>query len=122
MGPAGPQGPQGLTGATGPTGPKASTLVCGATIAETATIAVSAGLRISPEIACAGVAVGDLLEVYPTGLTGLSTTVLGQPVSNGTAVHHAIPSSAGKFRAVLSIPAIALGASYAVPVAVYRVN
>lgn len=64
----------------------------------------------------------DVLEVYPTGLAGLTTTVLGQPASNGTAVHHAVPTAAGKFRGVVSLPAIAVGASYSIPVAVYAVN
>lgn len=43
-------------------------------------------------------------------------------VSNGVAVHHAIPTAANTFRAVLQAPALALGASYSIPVAVYVVN
>ncbi len=96
--------------------------MCNATIAETVTLALSAGIRLTPEIACAGVLTTDILEVYPTGLSGLTSTVLGQVGSNGTAVHHAIPTSAGKFRGIVSLPAIALGASYSIPVAVYSVN
>lgn len=118
----GPIGPKGDTGATGPAGPKVATFVCNATITETVALAVSAGLRLSPEISCAGALATDILEVYPTGLAGLSTTVLGQVVSNGTAVHHAIPTTVGKFRAVVSLPAISLGATYSIPVAVYAVN
>lgn len=118
----GPKGDTGAQGNPGPTGPKSSVFVCNATITETVALAVSAGIRVTPEIACTGVLTTDILEVYPTSLTGLSTQVLGAPVSNGTAVHHAIPTAAGKFRGVVSIPAIALGNSYSIPVAVYAVG
>lgn len=115
-GPTGASGPQGLTGAQGPqgpTGPRASTFVCNATIAETMLAAVSSGIRTVSGIACAGVLATDLLEVYPT-----------VPVTfpAGYAVHHALPTTANQFKAVISQPGLALGASYSIPVAVYRVN
>ncbi|MGA4552368.1 hypothetical protein [Methylorubrum aminovorans] len=43
-------------------------------------------------------------------------------VSNGIALHHAIPTAANTFRAVVQTPALTLGASYSIPVAVYAVN
>jgi hypothetical protein len=48
--------------------------------------------------------------VYPTTLP------------TGFAVHHAIPTAANTFRATISGPALAIGASYSIPVAVYRVS
>ncbi|GJD41318.1 hypothetical protein OICFNHDK_3801 [Methylobacterium bullatum] len=60
-----------------------------------------------------------MLVAYPTSLASL-TTALG--VSNGIAIHHAIPTAANTFRAVINAPALTLGASYSIPVAVYAVN
>lgn len=121
-GPAGQQGsigPKGDTGATGAAGPRSSTFVCNATITETALIAISSGIRISPATTCAGVLTTDVLIAYPTSLASLQGV---GGVSNGVAVHHAIPTAANTFRAVLQAPALALGASYSIPVAIYVVN
>ncbi|MDV2987013.1 UNVERIFIED_CONTAM: hypothetical protein Q9R58_22140 [Methylobacteriaceae bacterium AG10] len=68
---------------------------------------------------CAGVLTTDVLVAYPTSIASL-TGALG--VSNGIAIHHAIPTAANTFRAVINAPAMALGASYSIPVAVYAVN
>lgn len=68
---------------------------------------------------CAGVLTTDVLIAYPTSLASLQGV---GGVSNGIAVHHAIPTAANTFRAVLQAPALALGASYSIPVAVYAVN
>ncbi len=73
-------------------------------------LAVSSGIRERAGVACAGVLVTDILEIYPTSLPA------------GYAVHHAIPTAAGTFRATISQPGLAVGASYSIPVAVYRVN
>lgn len=127
-GAAGPKGDAGLSGApgatgpqgpVGPAGPKASTFVCNATITETALLAISSGIRIAPATACAGVLTTDVLIAYPTSLASLQGV---GGVSNGVAVHHAIPTAANTFRAVIQAPALALGASYSIPVAVYAVN
>ena len=115
-GPAGATGPQGATGAqgaTGPTGPKASAFICSATIGETMLAAVSSGIRTVSGIACTGVLATDVLVVYPTAPGTFPA---------GYAVHHALPTAAGQFKAVISQPGLALGASYSIPVAVYRVN
>lgn len=97
----------------GPTGPKASQFICNATIGETALIALSSGIRIVSSVACSGVLATDVLEVYPTSPATFPA---------GYAVHHALPSAANTFRAVVSAPALAIGASYSIPVAVYSVN
>ena len=111
-----------MAGPAGPVGPKGSTFIGIATITETAVVAILAGTRVTPEIACQGVLASDILEAYPTSLAGISTTAGSNVISNGVAVHHAIPTGANKFRAVVSVPAIALGASYSIPVAVFALN
>lgn len=68
------------------------------------------GIRERSGVACSGVLASDILEIYPTSLP------------TGFAVHHAIPTAANTFRATLSMPALAVGASYSIPVAVYSVN
>ncbi|WP_342152327.1 hypothetical protein [Methylorubrum sp. SB2] len=40
----------------------------------------------------------------------------------GYAVHHAFPTAANTLRVVLQVPALAIGASYSIPVAIYAVN
>ena len=112
-GAAGQNGAAGPQGIQGPAGPKASTFVCNATITESMLLAISSGIRIVANIACTGVLTTDILEVYPTSPTTFPT---------GYAVHHALPTAAGKFSAVLSVPALGIGASYTIPVAVYAVN
>lgn len=87
--------------------------VCNATIGETMLISVSSGIRSKTGITCSGVLTTDVLEVYPTTSAGLP---------EGYAVHHALPTAANTFRAVLSVPALGIGASYSIPVAVYAVN
>ena len=72
--------------------------------------AVSSGIRERAGVTCTGVLATDILEVYPTTLP------------SGYAVHHAIPTAANTFRATISQPGIAIGASYSIPVAVYAVN
>lgn len=104
---------------TGPAGPKSTTFVCNTTIAETVALAISAGTRITPAVTCAGVLTTDVLVAYPTSIASL-TGALG--LSNGIAIHHAIPTATNTFRAVINAPALALGASYSIPVAVYAVN
>ncbi len=76
-------------------------------------ISVSSGIRSKAGITCSGVLTTDVLEVYPTNSAGLP---------EGYAVHHALPTAANTFRAVLSVPALGIGASYSIPVAVYAVN
>lgn len=124
-GDTGPAGPAGATGATGPAGPqgpagpKSLTFVCNATITETALLAISSGTRITPATTCSGVLATDVLLAFPTGLASLQAV---GGASNGIALHHAIPTAANTFRAVIQAPTLAIGASYSIPVAVYAVN
>lgn len=121
MGPPGPVGATGATGATGPAGPRANTFLCNATVTEAASLSnlISGGVRISPATACAGVLATDVLIAYPTSLASLQG--LGG-VSNGIAVHHAIPTGANTFRAIIQTPGLTVGTSYSIPVAIYVVN
>lgn len=64
-------------------------------------------------VACAGVLTTDILEIYPNDLSKLSA---------GYAVHHAMPTAAGRFTAVLSVPPVQVLSAYSIPVAVYAVN
>lgn len=73
-------------------------------------LAISSGIRERAGVSCTGVLTTDILEIYPTSLP------------TGYAVHHAIPTAANTFRATISQPGLTLGASYSIPVAVYRVN
>jgi hypothetical protein len=61
----------------------------------------------------------DVLVAYPTSLASLKNA-LGQ--SNGMAVQHAFPTAVNTIQGIVSLPALALGASYSIPVAVYSVN
>lgn len=103
----------GMEGPAGPPGPKASQFVCSATIGESTLVALGSGIRIVQGIACPGVLTTDLLEVYPTAPASFPA---------GYAVHHALPTAANTFKAVLSAPPLSIGASYAIPVAIYAVN
>jgi hypothetical protein len=76
-------------------------------------VSVSSGVRSKAGVTCSGVLTTDVLEVYPTAPASLP---------DGYAVHHALPTAANTFRAVLSVPQLGVGASYSIPVAVYAVN
>lgn len=76
-------------------------------------VAASSGIRSKAGIACSGVLATDVLEVYPTAPGAFP---------DGYAVHHALPTAANTFKAVLSVPQLGIGASYSIPVAVYSVN
>ncbi len=76
-------------------------------------------MRITPTATCAGVLTTDVLVAYPTSLASLQGV---GGVSNGIAVHHAIPTAANTIRAIIQTPGLTVGASYSIPVAVYAVN
>ena len=76
-------------------------------------ISVSPGIRSKAGITCSGVLTTDVLEVYPTA---------PGTFPDGYAVHHALPTAANTFKAVLSVPQLGIGATYSIPVAVYSVN
>lgn len=109
MGPTGPKGDTGSQGPSGPTGPQGTTLVTSVNLAETATIAITAGFRTLSFIV-AGVAVGDVIQASP---------VAALPA--GYAIHSAWVSPAGTVNIRLSVPLIALGGSYSIPVKIWKV-
>lgn len=114
QGAAGPQGPTGPAGPQGPVGPKAAIFVCNTTVAESFTLlGVSAGIRARDGISCPGALVTDQLLPIPTNSNAMT---------NGYAVHHAFPTAANTLRVILQVPAITIGGSYSIPVAVYAVN
>lgn len=73
-------------------------------------VGVAAGVSEKTGVACSGVLVTDILEVYPTTLPA------------GFAVHHAIPTAANTLRIVYNMPAVTLLTNYSVPLSVYAVN
>lgn len=115
VGPAGAQGQAGAKGETGAQGPvgKGLTLLCNTTVSETVIVALSAGIRTRDGVACPGVLATDLLVVIPTA---------GAAALQGYAIHHAFPTAANTLRVILAVPALAVAASYSIPVAVYAVN
>lgn len=114
VGPAGPKGDKGDVGATGPVGPKAAIFVCNTTVAESFTLlGVSAGIRARDGVSCPGALTTDQLIPIPTNSTAMV---------NGYAVHHVFPTAANTLRVILQVPAITIGGSYSIPVAVYAVN
>ncbi len=70
-------------------------------------------MRAVNGISCPGALATDLLLVLPTSSAALLA---------GYAVHHAFPTAANTLRVVLQVPALAIGASYSIPVAIYAVN
>ncbi|MSW51377.1 MAG: hypothetical protein F2817_10890 [Actinobacteria bacterium] len=127
QGPAGPAGKdgaagqQGSQGGPGPAGPKGDTgpagkgltFLCNATVSETILVGLSAGIRTRDGVACPGALTTDLLIVIPTA---------GAAALQGYAIHHAFPTAANTLRVILAVPALAVAASYSIPVAVYAVN
>lgn len=124
-GPQGPKGDQGATGPQGPVGAKGDTGSAGAkgdkgdkgdtgaaggsitvlpniTVAETALVAISAGVR-KLTVPCTGALVGDRLQVFPTA---------GSPA--GYQFGDAYCLTAGQVVVTLNAPLLAIGASYSI--------
>jgi hypothetical protein len=122
-GDAGSQGPAGAAGAPGAAGAKGDTGATGAagaswvnlpniTVAETAVIAILAGIR-KVAVACAGAVVGDPVIVFPmTSQLNGGSAVNGTPA--GYAVQDACVTAANVVTVTVTCPAIALGASYSI--------
>jgi len=107
-GDTGSTGSQGIQGAQGNTGPSGSTFIGNITVAETAVIAITAGFR-TVTVALTGVGSSDKLIAVPT--TALAA---------GYATHDAWPNAANQVSVRLSVPLIALGGTYSMTLAVYR--
>lgn len=98
-GPKGDTGAQGPAGATGPAGAGVTTLGV-VTLTETATLSISAGIRIVT-VTLTGAAVGDRIVLTPK-----------DPVPAGYAVHNAYVSAANTLKVSLTAPLLAIGAGY----------
>jgi len=116
-GPAGSAGSKGDTGATGPKGDKgdpgtnatANTLVGTITLAESAVIALSAGVR-KLTVPLAGTVTGGNYLLFPAAATPA-----------GYALHDAICSTAGQLTVSLTAPLLAIGQNYSIQCRVVRV-
>jgi hypothetical protein len=94
----------------GPPGTNAITLIGTAAVAETATIAISAGVR-AVTVNVPGVVVGGAYQVVATS---------APPA--GYALHDAFPSSANTLKVNVTAPLLAIGASYSIPIKVYQLS
>lgn len=103
----GPQGPAGSAGSTGPSG---STLLGAVTVSETLLVSLSLGTKRMTK-ALVGVMTTDKLLAVPNGLP-----------TSGCEVVNAYPASAGNVSIGYIVPALGVGATYSIPVAVYRMN
>lgn len=107
-GPAGAQGPIGLTGATGP----ASTVfVASANITQNATVAISAGIR-TVSLPVTGVIAGSYYLIVPT--SDMPSGYEMQAIVCATA--------ANTLNVPVNAPLLAIGASYSIPVRVYKLT
>lgn len=114
-GATGPQGAKGDTGATGPAGTPAPTtgrLVLLGTINVTETLLVSLALGMKRKtFALAGVATTDTLLAIPTAAP-----------TTGCEVVNAYPASAGNVSIGYYTPLLGIGATYAIPVSIFKVT
>lgn len=112
MGPKGEQGTIGLTGLkgdtgsqgpAGPTGPSALVKLGSITINETATIAITAGIRTLTRTGITGLLAGDNVLLVPTAA-----------LPAGYAIHNAVATANGTLQITLNAPLLAIGASYSI--------
>lgn len=97
---------------TDPSKAKGAILLGTVAITQTATVAISAGVRtISVTVPGAlGLAAGDPVLLMPTQLLA------------GYAVHNAVATSATQVDVAVTAPALAIGASFSLPCRLYRLN
>ena len=105
------QGATGSAGAVGAAGTPGNTLIGTATIAETAVIALSAGVRKVTVNVTGVVTTGNYL-LFPTGVTPAGYALGLDVVCTATNV----------LTVSITAPLLALGASYSIPCRVVRVN
>lgn len=109
-GAAGATGAKGADGATGATGPVGSTALGTVTLAQTAGIAISAGIR-TLTYSFTGVGIGDKIILVSASSGG---------IPDGYAVHDAWVSATNTIKVNLSAPLLAIGASYSFPMTVMK--
>jgi len=109
----GATGAQGAAGAKGDTGPSGATLLGTVTITETAVLAIAAGVRkVTVAVPSAmGVVVGGNYLLFPTGATPA-----------GYAIADVVATAANTLQVTMTVPLIALGASYSIPCRLVRIN
>lgn len=110
-GDAGAAGPQGITGPQGPTGPAAQTLLGTVTIAETAVIAIGAGIRrvtLSTPAAW-GVKAGDDLVAFAVSIP-----------SAAYSLHDVVVTGTNTISIGVSAPLLAVGAGYSITARIRR--
>ncbi len=103
-GSTGAQGPKGDTGATGATGPTSKVALGTLTVAQTATIAINAGVRTLTFTGVTGTLAGDDLLLFPTSA-----------LPAGYAIHNVRCPAAGTVEVTMTAPLLAIGASFSIP-------
>lgn len=112
----GDQGEPGRDGDPGPKGepgsnaPALASQVGTATISQTATLALSAGVR-TVSVPVAGVVPAGNYMVFASGA-----------VPAGYGIMHATCTTAGTLQVTITAPLLAIGANYSIPVRVVRIN
>lgn len=113
-GATGAQGVKGDTGATGAAAPTTGRLVLigNVTVTETLLISLSLGMK-RMTLALAGITTADngKLVAVPNGLP-----------STGCELVNAYPASNGNVSVGYYIPSLGIGATYTIPVAIYRIT
>lgn len=109
-GAAGAKGDKGDTGATGAAGTPGNSLIGTVSIAETAVVAILAGVR-KVTVACPGTVTTGNYIAFPVSATPA-----------GYAINDAICATAGQITVTVNGPALALGASYSIPCRIVKVN
>jgi hypothetical protein len=89
-------------------GPSPLVTIGTVTIAQTAVIAISAGIRTITFTGLAGLFTSDNVLLFPVVTAGVG-------IPDGYAIHNAWCSAAGTLKVALSAPLLAIGASYSIP-------
>lgn len=110
IGPAGPKGDVGTAGAAGSNGAPGLTFLGNVTVSETLLISLSLGMK-RMTLPLTGVATGTKILAVPNGTP-----------SAGCEVVNAYPASANNVSIGYYVPALGIGATYTIPVSVYRVS
>lgn len=89
-------------------GPSPLVTIGTVTLAQTATVAISAGIRTITFTGLTGLLTTDNVLLFPVVTAGVG-------IPDGYAIHNAWCSAAGTLKVALSAPLLAIGASYSIP-------
>lgn len=103
QGTTGSTGASGIPGPQGPAGPNPLITLGNVTIAQTAAVAISAGVRTVTITGVTGLLAGDTVILTPTAAL---------PVGYG--FHNAVATANGTLQVTLTAPLLAIGASYSI--------